>query len=491
MVEVDVVAKDKHGHPVADLEPKDFTLLDDGQPQKITRISVERGTSEANVGQAATDPSKPNAQTVFSNTHPGNLSPTVILFDMLNTAVEDQAPMKKGLLDSLRHLKEGTPVALLILGDDLTVVSDFTTNTISLANAANSRFMIRPEGFGASISTRRTGNPTFDAIIYKASVVTYRAEDAERAARTIAALNLICAQMSLLPGRKSLLWISGGLNLRHESRPIVDAIDHLNDANIAVYSVDARGVLLDPGSSASADFNDITEPLQEERELARGDVLGIVARSTGGVGYRNTNSLDGAITQALDDRSTVYMIEYYPRHGDWHGKLHKLEVKTSRPGVHLRYRSSYRAILPPPATAQEKNQMLAAVATSPLEFPGIRFTVSVSPGQPADPHFVMHVPADAIQWTSEAGNMLGTLQVWLVQKRAAGEDLVTNTFKADLHLSPDAYQSALHEGVAVATNLKIQSGAAKVRVLVRDENSGKIGSVDVAVDSAPEPRPSR
>jgi hypothetical protein len=79
--------------------------------------------------------------------------------------------------------------------------------------------------------------------------------------------------------------------------------------------------------------------------------------------------------------------------------------------------------------------------------------------------------------------MGASLQVWFVQKRAAGEDLVTTGSKSDLRLSTDAYRAAVRDGMALARDLILQRSAAKVRVRLRDGNSGKIGSVDVPVDS--------
>jgi hypothetical protein len=126
--------------------------------------------------------------------------------------------------------------------------------------------------------------------------------------------------------------------------------------------------------------------------------------------------------------------------------------------------------------------LLAEVAASPLDFAGIHFTVE--PGHAADPEFVLHVPAEELQWSADEGKMAASLQVWFVQKRAAGEDLVTTSSKSDLRLSTEAYQAALRDGIVLASDLILQRSAAKVRVLLRDGNSGKIGSVDVPVDSS-------
>src|SRR6202008_2713192 len=111
--------------------------------------------------------------------------------------------------------------------------------------------------------------------------------------------------------------------------------------------------------NGETDTNDLTLPVHMEREERRGDVLSSVAVATGGVAYRNTNQIERVISQALSDRSLVYVLDYYPRHGEWKGKWHKLRVKTSRSGVRLRYRASYQATLPAHPDPQQQREMLA------------------------------------------------------------------------------------------------------------------------------------
>lgn len=123
-----------------------------------------------------------------------------------------------------------------------------------------------------------------DRMICKATSQAFRLEDRERTVRTLAALHVICEQLRRMRGRKSLLWVTGGL-ASGATPEVEDAIDKLKDANVAVYTVDARGVLLDPGISAETDTNDLTAPLQEERESGRGDLLAAIANNTGGVSY--------------------------------------------------------------------------------------------------------------------------------------------------------------------------------------------------------------
>jgi VWFA-related protein len=487
LVQIDVIAKDKHGNPVTGLEAKDFTLLHDGVPQKVARISVERGSVEDDMENATADTAKQTGPPTFSNTHPDNVVPTVILFDVLNTPPEDQRSMEKALVQSLEHMKEGTPIALLILGDDLTVVSDFTTSSISLSKIAEAGFHPREEGFGPPLSVRKTANALANGAMRKGLIKVYRAQEHERMARTLLALHVISERLGPMRGRKSLLWITAGLSIPDGYPPVEEAIDRLNDANVAVYTVDARGVLLDPDTAI--DPSDLIADVKVDHEESRGDILSVVATATGGVPYRNTNRLEDAISQAMADRGLVYVLDYYPRHGDWTGKSHRLRVKTSHPGVRLRYRASYRATLPARPNAQEQQEMLATLASSPLEYSGIHFNVQVEPGPAADPRFVLHVPADQVQWSSKEGKMQGKVQIWFIQKRASGENLVTNTSKTDLRLAPDAYEEEPDQTLSLASDLKLDPSAAKVRVMLLDADSGKVGTVDVPVDSkAPQPK---
>ena len=127
--------------------------------------------------------------------------------------------------------------------------------------------------------------------------------------------------------------------------------------------------------------------------------------------------------------------------------------------------------------------MLATLAWSPLDYSGIHFNVRVEPGTAADPRFLLQVPADEVQWSLREGKMQGKVQVWFIQKRASGEDLMTNTLKTDLRLALDAFQEAADTGVSLASDLKLDPSTAKVRVMLLDEGSGKVGTVDVPLDS--------
>jgi len=87
--------------------------------------------------------------------------------------------------------------------------------------------------------------------------------------------------------------------------------------------------------------------------------------------------------------------------------------------------------------------------------------------------------------------MAGAVQIWFIQRRQSGEDIATTTTKSDMQLPMDAYKAATQEVIRFASSVKLQPAAAKVRVLLRDTNSGRVGTVDVPVNLKSESAPTR
>ena len=486
-MEVDVIAKDNKGRPVTGLEARDFTLRDDGRLEKITLFSIQQrnhpsALNAADSVQASPDSSKPQS---FSNNHPESSVPVVILLDLLNTPWDNQPAMKSAVSASLKHIPPQTPLALLILGEDLRVISDFTTDSNSLATLLDKPSVARQEGSGPAITATKTSNERANAVILKAAVQAFNQETGDRVDRTVRALNLIRTQLAHMQGRKSLIWIGGGLAVSpHDWPAIRNVIDQFNDANVAVYTVDARGVVLDYGIGADNDDQDMLGPWLEEQANTRGDILDVLARSTGGVPYRNTNALDSAVTRAIDDNSTVYTLGYYPQHDDWQGKPHKIEVKVARSGINLRYRSGYLATPQAKPEAADQQQTLDAIAASPLDFPGLRFSVEVKSGNdPGTGSFTLHVPASELRLSLQDDKFVGALQLWFIQRQPSGADLTHKTSTFSFRLTPSEYQDAIAQGITLSSPLKLNKTTAKVRVLLRDINSGRIGTVDVPASS--------
>ena len=128
LVQMSVVAQDKQGHPVADLEKEDFEVFDNGKPCPIKVFVVEAPGS-------STQP-RPLPRSTFTNqfarTTGARSGYAVILLDWLNTAWADQARARKQVVQMLQRIELNDKVALYVLDRGLRVVTDFGVDKATL-----------------------------------------------------------------------------------------------------------------------------------------------------------------------------------------------------------------------------------------------------------------------------------------------------------------------------------------------------------------------
>ena len=264
LVQIGVIVRDKNG-PVADLRKEDFTVLDRGKPQTISIFS----TDAALAAQQPTE--RPLPPNTFSDVpHYGAVVPrsvTVVLLDNLNTLyssvaqskyehspywVEDLALQngKNHLAAFIKQLSPQDRVAIYGLYHSLYVLSDFTNDRDELlailknydTRALTNREIVEPGNM--MIITGGHDNPKADIFRqggeFENGASTRLASGANdtRSIETMAALEAIAAHVANIPGRKNLVWLTANL-------PFSDAAmaQVLSPANIAVYPVDARGML--------------------------------------------------------------------------------------------------------------------------------------------------------------------------------------------------------------------------------------------------------
>jgi VWFA-related protein len=129
LLEVSVVAKDQAGRPVGGLTQENFTVYDNGEPQKLSFFAVEST-------EGRTPPPGKVPPNIYSNRferlggYPNNA--TVILFDALNTRLTDQAYARRQIVDFLQKLRPEDLVALYVVGRGPRVIQDFNGDTSRL-----------------------------------------------------------------------------------------------------------------------------------------------------------------------------------------------------------------------------------------------------------------------------------------------------------------------------------------------------------------------
>ncbi|MCW5981524.1 MAG: VWA domain-containing protein [Bryobacteraceae bacterium] len=494
LVEISIVAETKDGQPVEGLAREDFAVFDKGRRQEIAIFTAAPAVPPA----AAVPKLPPDTYTNRLEQLIGPAaSPTMILFDGLNTHITDQAYARRQIVRFIEQLRPGDRVALCVLGRGPRVLVDFTDDAPALLEA-----LAKFKGEQA---------PSLDAPLYDPGIaapehfnswlgeLTFNLVDhfdEDRAFRTSRTLVSIASHLERLPGRKNLIWVSGSFPISFEldalprpqmksrrpravSPEIERAARALNNANVAVYPVDARGLMAP--QEYRADRAEVT-PSQPGRDQATFATMRVLASRTGGRPYYNANDLVAAMRRALDDCRKTYLLGYYPAHDEWNNRFREIKVEVARPGVQLHHRGGYFAQAGEPDETWYREQVLEAATFSPLDATRLGLTVHAAAGQEGEVNLELMIDARDITFhpKEKEGVWECGLDLWLVQLDEKEQRIKTAANTNNLRLNRATYDQVMQaKGLRLRERLHPDPKAKLLRVVLRDSGSGAVGSVTV------------
>ncbi len=385
LVVVDVVVQDRDHHPVQNLKQQDFALLEANQPQVISSFEEHKGLTAGQAAKFEQIPQMPPG--VFTNYVPTPLNSAVniLLLDALNTPLKDQQYVRQQLLNYLKNSRPGTNVAIFGLSTKLVMLQGFTSNPEILKSVVDKQASGKASvllddvvgGGGVADTADDINQDSMDGIMSASTVaamqtfmdITTSFQLTLRAKYTLDAMNVLARYLASIPGRKNLIWFSGSFPLdilpdtdNGASDPfaaMADSEDEYREttnllarSQVAVYPIDARGLMTSPVFSAAQSgskyarnpnamgrdqtkfFNDTSN---EHSTMSR------MAEDTGGHAFYNTNGLTEAVDKAIDEGSNYYTLTYSPTNTKWKGDFRKIEVKLAEKGYTLEYRHGYYA----------------------------------------------------------------------------------------------------------------------------------------------------
>lgn len=510
LVEVGVIVRDKNG-PVANLTKDDFVVFDRGKPQTISIFSADAAASAKQPSQ------QPLPQNTFSDLPQyGTTTPrsvTVVLLDNLNTLygsapqsryektpywVEDLAlrNAKSHLIEFIKQLQPQDRVAIYGLSDSLRVLCDFTSNREQLlailqnydTRSITNRAVVEPGDTVMDLGghMHRTIFGQGDTFENGASGRLAGGANADRGARTMAALQAIAAHVANIPGRKNLVWLTANLPFSGAAMAHV-----LSPANVAVYPVDARGLLAQSatvaaGAYGTADFDDVSGasgkldnmPAQSSQPIGI-TTMQKLADETGGQAFVNTNDITGAIRKAVEDSEVTYTLGFYINGDSLDGKLHELKVETKRKGLTIRYPKGYFAFPDTEATKDEDQFRLVAAVQSPIESSSIPLTATVERvDQP--PHslkVLCTIDAHNLRLVQSGGLRKGSVEVYIVEQDQTGKVVLQSGKTFTLQFPENQYEALLKSGILFHEFVQPHAGVTMLRVLVEDPSTTELGSV--------------
>jgi len=507
LVQVSVVVH-KDGAPVPGLAAEDFQLFEDGKVQAIESFSIESDR----VGSASQAP----PAGVFSNQVEGRTGGvSVILLDRLNTRWEDQRQARDQIVKFLGQIQREDRVALYLLDSSaVRILHDFTKDTASLLRAlARYRGATSKELAASEEQAPETDDAEMNAFLSETTRMVTAMAFERRADSTTAALEAIANHLAGVRGRKNLIWVSSGfpfviddpvgrgspadLSQRSFSAEVNRATRAVNNANIAIYPVDARGLV---GPFVSAPAAQASTPNSGrtmrglfttlETTMSPVDTMRTIAENTGGRVFYNSNDISGAIRRAIDDTRLTYVLGYSPSHGKWDGRFREIKVKLRRSGLEVRHRKGYLALPLPQQDDAKTARALSDTLRSPLEATGIGLKANFQRTEARDGREVnvaLQVEPRSLTLEKKGQTWEGGFALVIAQSTAEGKLSKSVDTNVDLlRLTSELRERMLKQGLVVNKKVALRDDAHQVHILVRDLPSGAMGSLIIAADKVRE-----
>jgi VWFA-related protein len=339
LINLDVVVTDNSGKTIRGLGPKDFTLLDNHQPQKILSLHSFDGVS------ATPDPPVEVILVVDTIKMPFNL------------AAEERGEVEKFLRQRSGHLAQ--PISIFGLSD------------------AGLWHLVQPSGDGNALAAEIA----HDKLVFinpRRLLGNGTGEYADSSAPTdpaglsaLKALGYIATAERRKPGRKLLIWVGPGWGVGSgtdwESLPDYESLERrestrakqvtfdtiywsstlLREARISLFSFSVGQTLGTPEDADDPDprpllylnFLKGVESVQQSslKNLDRR----VLAVQSGGRVLGPGNDLVSQIDNCIQEARTFYTLSFDPSHADHPAEYHSLQVKVSVTGLTARTNTGY------------------------------------------------------------------------------------------------------------------------------------------------------
>jgi VWFA-related protein len=226
LVLVDSVVTDKKGNYVRDLAQNDFKVFEDNKEQPVSTFSTG--------ADAAT---QANGQRRY----------LILFFDNSTMAAPDQIQARSAATKFIAaNAGPDRLMAVVDFGGSLRIVQNFTANADVLRAAVS--------GVKSSSVDPNAPAPGVPVTVASTGLSSLGNAEADFGARSmLLAVRSLAKNLRTIPGRKMVVLFSGGFPLTQENQSELTAtIDACNKSNVAVYALDARGLVATaPGGSAS------------------------------------------------------------------------------------------------------------------------------------------------------------------------------------------------------------------------------------------------
>jgi VWFA-related protein len=500
LVTVNIVVRDKNGNVVRGLTRDDFTVTEDGRGQSIETFDFEEVTTKAveaapaavttvlgSVGRAPAAPTPAADVKPVIDMHGRRL--IAMLFDLSSMQPEEIARSAASAREYIeKRLTPADMVAIATLSTTLQVPQDFTSDRDVLLHTLDR--LTGVEGMGFEEIT--AADPT------DASATGFTADDSEftlfNTDRRLQAIQALTDAMAPIEQKKSLIYFSSGMTQTGLDNRVAirTVIDRAVRSNVSIYTADMRGLqALGPAGDASqastrgqSAFSGAAVSGRFDTMSSSQDALSSLAQDTGGRAFFDLNDFGTVFDKVVADTSAYYLLGFSSTNQAKDGRFRRLRVSLKRPDLKLEYRAGYYAPRDFAHSAREdREQQLTEQLFSDLSVTDVPvYAASAYFRIKGDRYFVplwVIVPGSAVPFNKSGDKSKATLDIVGIVRDPRQRPVAR--IRDTVNLAVSASEQVERKNVQYQTDLELPPGVFNLKVVVRENQTGEMGSFEAAI----------
>ncbi|WP_158821529.1 VWA domain-containing protein [Granulicella sp. S156] len=493
-----VVVRDKKtGELVKGLKASDFHIVEDKKPQTIISFDYQNVDQAAVLAEKTTATGKASIADLLENNFAASPKQLrdhrliVIFFDLSSMQDEDIDRAVDAATDYVnKQMQPADLVALVSMSTGLNMDQDFTSDKAALLKGLAKYNGSDETGF-ANGGTGTTDGTSDDTTQFAADDTEYNSLNTDR---ELLAIRAISKSLERVDQRKSILYFSGGLtrNGIENQASLRAATNEAAKANLAIYSVDARGLqALPPVGDASkgslrgnSAYSGSAVTAQFSANFNSQETLATLSTDTGGKPFFDSNDFAPAFQQVQHDTEAYYILGFHSTNQAHDGTFRHLTVTVDRKDVKIDFRPGYYA----PADFQHQkteDRELAMTEQMRSDLPATDVAVYLQAlyfRQSENLFFVpvsLIVPGSQIPFVKNGDRDKASLDI-LGQVRDA-QGLAVGNVRDTVKLALDQSQQVQRKNIQYSTGFSLAPGKYHLKFVVRENQSGNMGSFETDI----------
>ena len=496
IVLTNVVVRDKKtGEVVKGLKESDFTILENGKPQKIASFDYQNVDAAAVLKENATVTGKATIADLLNRNFAADPAALrdhrliVMFFDLSSMQPEDIDRAVESAQDYVnKKMQPADLVALVSMATGLSMDQDFTSDKAALLKGLGKYNGTEGTGFANGNEGGNSGGTADDASSFTADDSEYNSLNTDR---ELYAIRTIAKSLERVDQRKSMLYFSGGLTRQgvENQASMRAATNEAVKANLAIYSVDSRGLeAMPPVGNASkgslrgtAAYNGGAMQSNLDANFGSQETLATLSSDTGGKAFFDSNDFAPAFQQIQHDTEAYYILGFRSSNVARDGSYRHLTVKLNRNDVKMDYRPGYYA----PADFQhqkteDREVALTQQLQSDLPATDVAVYLQALYFRMEDNKFFVPVslivPGSQIHSVKNGDRDKANIDV--IGQAKNGQGIIVGNIRDNVKLALDAAQQVQRKNIQYSTGFTLAPGKYHMKFVVRENQTGAMGSFE-------------